>query len=89
MLLAQTGPTLGRPTVDRIASSRHHHMKELRASASGALRILFAFDPIRNAILLIGGNKEGEWVTWYETAIPEADDLYDQHLDQLKREGLN
>ena len=44
-LLAERGPDLGRPVVDRIQSSRHHNMKELRASQGGALRVLFMFDP--------------------------------------------
>jgi hypothetical protein len=63
-------------------------MKELRASKGGALRVLFAFDPRRQAILLIGGDKSGEWESWYRTAIPEADDLYDTHLQELRDEGL-
>lgn len=87
-LLAERGPDLGRPIVDRIARSRHHNMKELRASEGGALRVLFAFDPRRQAILLIGGDKSGEWNDWYEWAIPTADDLYDTYLDELRTEGL-
>ena len=59
-------------------------MKELRA---GTIRVLFAFDPRRSAILLIGGDKRGEWTEWYRRMIPEADRLYDEHLDQLRREG--
>lgn len=50
-------------------------MKELRASEGGALQMLFAFDPRRQAILLLGGDKTGEWNAWYECAIPAADDL--------------
>ena len=87
-LLAERGPDLGRPIVDRITHSRHHNMKELRASEGGALRVLFAFDPRRQAILLIGGDKSGEWNDWYEWAIPTADDLYDTYLDELRKEGL-
>lgn len=60
-LLAGRGPDLGRPVVDRIQSSRHHNMKELRAAQGGALRVLFMFDPRRQAILLLGGDKSGEW----------------------------
>ena len=63
-------------------------MKELRASKGSALRILFAFDPRRHAILLLGGDKSGQWNEWYQTAIPEADDLYDTHLQELRDEGL-
>lgn len=87
-LLAERGPDLGRPVVDRIQSSRHHSMKELRAAQGGALRVLFMFDPGRQVILLLGGDKSGEWNAWYEWAVPLADDLYDAYLDELKREGL-
>ncbi|MQA00127.1 MAG: diaminopimelate decarboxylase [Dehalococcoidia bacterium] len=87
-LLADAGPALGRPTVDHVESSRHANMKELRASRDGALRVLFAFDPRRTAILLIGGNKSGEWDEWYRTAVPIADDLFEEHLAELRREGL-
>jgi hypothetical protein len=87
-LLAERGPDLGRPVVDRIQMSRHHNMKELRASQGGALRVLFMFDQRRQVILLIGGDKSGEWNTWYETAVPLADDLYDKYLGELQEEGL-
>jgi len=87
-LLAERGPDLGRPVVDRIQGSRHHNMKELRASSDGALRVLFMFDPRRQVILLVGSDKTGEWSAWYEQAIPLADDLYDRYLDELRDEGL-
>ena len=87
-VLSERGPDLGRPAVDRISGSRHHNMKELRASEGGALRVLFAFDPRRHAILLIGGDKTGRWNEWYEWAIPAADDLYDVYLEGLRGEGL-
>lgn len=88
MLLADGGPGLGRPIVGKIARSRHPRMKELRASKEGDLRVLFAFDPRRHAILLIGGDKSGRWQEWYEEAIPKADDRYDAHLAELRTEGL-
>ena len=88
MLLAEVGPGLGRPVVDTITGSRHANMKELRASQGGALRVLFAFDPRRQAILLLGGDKSGRWNEWYRRAIPEADELYDSHLEELRAEGL-
>jgi len=81
--LEEIGPTLGRPVVDRIKASRHHNMKELR-SIGGTVRVLFAFDPERKAILLIGGDKAGEWKRWYDENIPKADDLYDEHLESLR-----
>jgi hypothetical protein len=81
------GPALERPLVDTIATSRHANMKELRPRP-GNLRIVFAFDPRRTAILLLGGDKTGRWQAWYEVAIPRADTLFDQYLEELKREGL-
>jgi hypothetical protein len=63
-------------------------MRELRVQHSGEpFRVLYAFDPRRVAILLIGGGKAGS-DRWYETHVPVADKLYDLHLDQLRREGL-
>lgn len=87
-LLTERGPDLGRPVVDRIQTSRHYNMKELRAAQGGALRVLFMFDPRRQVILLLGGDKTGAWNDWYEWAVPAADDLYDEYLEELKREGL-
>lgn len=88
MLLAQDGPELDRPVVGKIVSSRHPNMKELRTAKEGALRVLFAFDPRRHVILLLGGNKSGQWKGWYGRMIPRADDRYDTHLKQLKDAGL-
>lgn len=91
-LLQQHGPNLGRPSVDSIAGSRHHNMKELRSSSDGHLRVLFAFDPHRTAILLLGGNKADDdqttpnWNAWYERYVPVADDLYDDHLASVAQE---
>lgn len=85
-LLERDGPALGRPIVDTLASSRHPNMKELRPPAT-FLRVLFAFDPRRTAILLMGGSKENRWQQWYEEFIPIADRLYDEHLAELRREG--
>lgn len=81
-LLEAEGPALGRPTVDTIEGSRHPNMKELRVSKGGAIRILFAFDPSRQAVLLLGGDKSGRWNAWYVEAIPRADDLFDEYLDE-------
>ncbi len=87
-LLEQFGPSLGRPTVDTLEGSRHANMKELRPRGRH-LRVLFAFDPRRTAILLCGGDKSGLWSAWYAQAIPVADQLYDEHLQTLADEGLN
>lgn len=87
---AREGPRLGRPFVDRIKGSRHHNMKELRPASSGAseVRILFAFDPYRQAILLVAGDKSGDWRGWYERNVPLADRRFDEHLAELDtREG--
>lgn len=86
VLLQDRGPVLPRPHSDVITTSRHSNMKELRASTPTAeLRVLYAFDPRRAAILLIGGNKQGN-PKWYERYVPLADDLFDQHLKQIKKE---
>lgn len=86
-LLEQDGPALGRPVVDTVKGSAFHNMKELRCSSSGALRVLFAFDPRREAILLLGGDKSDDWNAWYEAAIPQADALYADYLRELRKEG--
>jgi hypothetical protein len=62
-------------------------MKELRPP-TGHLRILFAFDPRRAAILLIEGDKRHRWSDWYRITVPIADQLYDEHLATLQAEGL-
>jgi hypothetical protein len=87
VVLQDRGPGLGRPMVDTIKGSRHANMKELRP-LGGNLRVLFAFDPRRMAILLIGGDKTNRWEAWYRETIPIADRLYDEHLETLKSEGL-
>lgn len=61
-------------------------MKKLRPPI-GNLRILFAFDPRRMAILLLGGDKTNRWQEWYRVNVPRADRLYDEHLATLRREG--
>ncbi len=88
-LLAERGPTLGRPLVDSVVGSQHRNMKELRPGSSGRseLRVLFAFDPDRRAILLAGGDKAGNWRNWYRANIPLADKRLTEHLDRQKREG--
>jgi hypothetical protein len=82
-LLEEWGPLLPRPHADVISSSRHANMKELRGKVSERyLRVLYAFDPRRTALLLIGGDKTGD-PKWYEKFVPVADDLFDQHLKRL------
>jgi hypothetical protein len=84
-LLQERGPTLPRPHADVISSSRHANMKELRGKVEERhLRVLYAFDPHRTALLLLGGDKTGD-PNWYAKFVPIADDLFDQHLRQLER----
>lgn len=78
-LLEQEGPTLGRPTVDKVSESKFHNMKELRPAGT-SIRILFIFDPNRQAILLLGGDKEGNWKGWYDQNIPVAEERYENWL---------
>ncbi len=89
-LLEQQGPTLRRPVVGEIKTSKYDpQMKELVVETGDAsIRVLFMFNPLRTAILLVGGDKTGSWRRWYRTAIPEADGLYDVHLQELREEGL-
>ncbi|HEX7048532.1 MAG TPA: type II toxin-antitoxin system RelE/ParE family toxin [Gammaproteobacteria bacterium] len=87
-LLEAKGPQLPFPYSSGITRSKHAHMRELRVQHEGEpYRILYAFDPRRTAILLIGGCKTGDG-RWYDVEIPIADRLYDEHLAQLEREGL-
>lgn len=85
--LEDRGPLLNRPLADRVSSSRHHNMKELRISSSGAIRILFAFDDARRAVLLLGGIKseENKWNEWYAESVTRADGIMDRHLGQMRR----
>lgn len=83
--LRQFGPALGRPEVDTLKNSRHANMKELRFKADGGVwRVAFAFDPVRNAILLVAGDKSGgSEKTFYRRIIEKADRRYREHLDSL------
>jgi hypothetical protein len=82
-LLEQLGPQLPYPHSSGINGSRHSHMRELRIQHQGdPYRALYAFDPRRIAILLIGGCKTGD-DRWYDKMVPIADDLYDEHLKEI------
>ena len=84
-LLREVGPLLGRPQADTVEGSRHRNMKELRTQHRGRpLRTFFAFDPIRRAVLLIGGDKTGD-KRFYDRMIPLADTIFDAHLAALKQ----
>ncbi len=85
-LLVERGPGLGRPLVDRLKGSMYHHMKELRPGSTGTseIRMIFAFDPIREAVFLVAGDKSGRWRAWYRDAITLADARFAAHLAALK-----
>ena len=87
-LLCERGPQLPFPHSSGIERSRHSHMRELRIQSGGRpILVFYAFDPRRAAILLIGGDKTGN-DRFYEEMIPVADDLYDEHLVELRKERL-
>lgn len=83
-LLEQYGHRLARPYADTLYGSKFSNMKELRIQVSGEpYRAFYAFDPIRQAIILCAGNKVGNEKQFYQHMIPLADELYQRHLDQL------
>lgn len=85
-VLEEHGTNLKHPYSTSVESSKHSHMRELRIQHQGSpYRVLYAFDPRRNAILLIGGNKRGN-KRWYNTFVPIADKLYKEHLKELSKE---
>src|SRR5882672_6113176 len=86
--LEERGPQLPFPYSSGIEGSKHGHMRELRVqSGGGPLRVFYAFDPRRTAILLIGGNTAGD-NRFYNHMIPLADRLYDRYLDEIRSERL-
>lgn len=89
-LLEELGPQLAYPYSSDIRGSRYGQMRELRIQHQGCpVRVLYAFDPRRTAILLIGGEKTGmSDARFYGAVVPIAERLYEQHLDELRREGL-
>ena len=83
-LLKLEGPLLGRPYVDTLKGSQYPNLKELRVQHRGEpWRILFAFDPLRQAIVLVGGNKTRD-KRWYEKNIPIAETRFNEHLAALE-----
>lgn len=88
LLLIEQGPQLPFPFSSGINGSKHTHMRELRVQSGGRpLRIFYAFDPRRSAILLIGGDKTGD-DRFYERMVPIADQLYDVYIAEIRKEGL-
>jgi hypothetical protein len=85
-VLKQIGPTLGRPRVDTLKDSNLPNLKELRFVHNGApIRILFAFDPKQQGVVILGGDKTGD-KRWYKTNIPVAEKLYAEHIEKQKKE---
>jgi hypothetical protein len=86
--LSQAGPGLGRPLVDRVHGSRLHNLKELRPGSTGRseVRLLFIFDAEREAVILVAGDKAGQWVQWYRENIPIAESRYEQYVVERKNE---
>lgn len=82
--LREEGPSPGRPLVDRIKGSTIHHLKELRPGSAGRseIRVIFAFDPTRSALLLLGRDKAGNWQRWYRDNIPVAERLYLEYVTE-------
>ncbi|GAA4223207.1 hypothetical protein FHR32_001889 [Streptosporangium album] len=88
LILERNGPAEGRPLVDTVTGSKISNMKELRPGSAGRseIRILFVFDPWRAAILLVAGDKAGNWERWYREAIPRAERLYEIYLVDRQKE---
>ncbi|MFF7276439.1 type II toxin-antitoxin system RelE/ParE family toxin [Streptomyces griseorubiginosus] len=86
--LQEEGPALGRPLVDTIKGSVLSNLKELRPGSAGAteVRLLFVFDPDRQAVILVGGDKAGNWSGWYRVAVPQAEQAYAEHLKRIDGE---
>jgi hypothetical protein len=84
-ILRDLGPQLGRPTVDTLKGSKFSNMKELRFNCDGVWRFAFAFDSNREAIILVGGDKEGEDErAFYKKLIEIADKRFEAHIASLK-----
>ena len=89
--LQEEGPALGRPLVDTLSNTQVKNLKELRpvSPKESEIRIIFAFDPTRSAIMLLGGDKakgksgKQKWNEWYKRAIPKAEEIYKEHLKRL------
>jgi hypothetical protein len=90
-MLAENGPGLGRPLVDTLQGSTISNLKELRPRSGRdvAIRVLFVFDPWSQAVLLVAGDKAGDWARWYQRAIPVAEGAYEAWLasERKRREG--
>jgi hypothetical protein len=88
LVLERSGPGTARPLVDTVRDSNIPNLKELRPPSTGRseIRILFCFDPWRAAILLIAGDKSGQWNAWYRDAIGHAESRYATYLVEREKE---
>lgn len=88
VVLERNGPAEGRPLVDTVTASRIANMKELRPPSAGRseLRVLLVFDPWRSVVLLVAGDKSGQWAQWCRTAIAQAEQLYADYLAEREKE---
>lgn len=88
-MLEYFGPQLGRPNVDTLEGSKHSNMKELRFDAAdGVWRAAFAFDPHRQAVILVAGDKSGiNEKRFYRSLIATADKRFDDYLARQKKGG--
>jgi hypothetical protein len=90
LVLERNGPAEGRPLVDTITASRIANMKELRPPSTGRSEIrILVFHPWRSVVLLVAGDKSGQWDKWYRTAIPRAEQLYDDYLAERRKEMMD
>src|SRR3954462_12480809 len=85
--LEEEGPNAGRPTVDTVKNSKHPNMKELRPNPT--IRVFFAFDPRRVAVLLVAGDKAGKTKRFYRQMVSKADKIYAAHLGRIREESKN
>src|SRR5271169_6049322 len=84
LVLENNGPAEARPLLDTVTASQIANMKELRPPSGGRsqVRILLVFDPWRSAVLLVAEDKSGQWAKWYRTAIPQAEQLYEDYVTE-------
>jgi hypothetical protein len=79
-----SGPNLGFPHVEKIKWTNVHRLKEVRVDRG--IRVLFAFDSNRDAVMLVGGDKTGKWNGWYRPNIERAEHLYADHERSIGKE---
>ena len=85
-MLGLKGVGLRYPRTSDVLGSRHGHMRELRVGTHPPIRIFYAFDPRRTAILLLGGHKRHP-ERFYRDYVARADAIYDGHLREIQREA--